>query len=159
MNRFDPHSWCDADQPRQRHLDLALEVDFAARTLAGRVRIHLASPGAGPLDLDGRDLVIESVRTEDGVLIPWSVAESDKVRGDRLRLELPAATSVVEIVYRTSPGALALAGWSRRRPPAASSPSCSASARRSTPAPWCPARTRRASRFTYDARRSPCPRR
>lgn len=110
MNRFDPHSWCDADQPRQRHLDLALTVDFAARTLAGRVRIHLVAPGGGPLDLDGRDLTIEGARTADGIPIPWKLAETDKIRGDRLRFDLPAGTSVVEIDYRTSPGALAL-GW------------------------------------------------
>ena len=54
MPRFDPHSWCDADQPRQRHLDLELSVDFQARTLDGRVRIHLDEPSGGPLDLDGR---------------------------------------------------------------------------------------------------------
>ena len=110
MNRFDPHSWCDGDQPRQRHLDIVLDVDFAGRTLGGRVRIHLTEPGGGPLDLDGRDLEIGSVQTEDGKMIPWSVAETDKIRGDRLRLELPAGTSVFEIAYRTSPGALAL-GW------------------------------------------------
>jgi leukotriene-A4 hydrolase len=110
MNRFDPHSWCDGDQPRQRHLDLVLDVDFAGRTLGGRVRIHLAEPGSGPLDLDGRDLVIDRVQTGDGRAIPWSVAETEKIRGDRLRLELPAGTTAIEIAYRTSPGALAL-GW------------------------------------------------
>ncbi len=110
MPRFDPHSWCDGDQPRQRHLDLDLTVDFDARTLAGRVRIHLADPSEGPLDLDGRDLVIESVKTQDGADIAWSVAETEAVRGDRLRLDLPTGTDVIEIVYQTAPGALAL-GW------------------------------------------------
>ena len=56
MARFDPHSWCDGDQPRQKHLDLELTVDFAGRALNGRVRIDLAEPAAGPMDLDGRDL-------------------------------------------------------------------------------------------------------
>ena len=110
MPRFDPHSWCDGNQPRQRHLDLELAVDFTARTLAGRVRIHLDGPGEGPLDLDGRDLEIASVKTGDGADIPWSVAETEKVRGDRLRLDLPAGTTIIDIAYRTAPGALAL-GW------------------------------------------------
>ena len=110
MSRFDPHSWCDGDQPRQRHLDLDLTVDFDARTLQGRVRIHLAAPAAGPLDLDGRDLQIGSVATGKGKAIPWSIAESEKVRGDRLRLDLPDNTEIIEIAYRTAPGAVAL-GW------------------------------------------------
>jgi len=110
MARFDPHSWCDGDQPRQRHLDLDLAVDFTGRTLQGRVRIHLDGPAAGALDLDGRDLRIESVTTGDGAPIPWEVAESEPVRGDRLHLDLPPGTEVVEIAYRTAPGALAL-GW------------------------------------------------
>ena len=110
MSRFDPHSWCDGDQPAQRHLDLDLTVDFDARRLSGRVRIHLAKPSGGALDLDGRDLEISTVKDQNGGAIPWSVAESEAVRGDRLRLELPAGTETVEIAYRTAPGALAL-GW------------------------------------------------
>ena len=110
MPRFDPHSWCDGDQARQRHLDLDLTVDFANRAMEGRVRIHLVAPASGPLDLDGRGLQIESVITGDGSDIPWSIAESEEVRGDRLRLGLPDGTEIIEIAYRTSPGALAL-GW------------------------------------------------
>jgi leukotriene A-4 hydrolase/aminopeptidase len=110
MPRFDPHSWCDADQPRQRHLDLELTVDFQARTLSGHARIRLEEPGGGALDLDGRDLEITSVKTGDGKPVEYSIAESEKVRGDRIRLELPAGTEVVDIEYTTAPGALAL-GW------------------------------------------------
>jgi leukotriene-A4 hydrolase len=110
MPRFDPHSWCDSDQPRQRHLDLDLNVDFTARMLNGSVRIYLDAPSSGPLDLDGRDLNIESVKTGGGETIPWTVAESEEVRGDRLRLDLPAGTDIVEIKYSTPDGALSL-GW------------------------------------------------
>ena len=110
MSRFDPHSWCDGDQPRQRHLDLDLTVDFDARTLHGRVRIHLVGPAAGPLDLDGRDLQIAAIRNGQGADIPWSVAQSEEVRGDRLHLDLPAGTEIIEIDYQTAPAAVAL-GW------------------------------------------------
>lgn len=110
MPRLDPHSWCDNDQPRQRHLDLELIVDFAARALNGRVRIHLAESAGGPLDLDCRGISIAVVTDQNGADIPWSVAETEDVRGDRLRLDLPVGTEVVEIVYTTAPGALAL-GW------------------------------------------------
>jgi len=110
MPKFDPHSWCDDTQPRQRHLDLDLTVDFAQRTLQGRVRIHLDRPASGPLDLDGQALVIESVRTGNGHEVPWRLAESDAVRRDRIRLDLPEGTEIVDIAYRTGEGAEAL-GW------------------------------------------------
>ncbi|MEZ4388132.1 MAG: M1 family metallopeptidase [Candidatus Krumholzibacteriia bacterium] len=110
MPRFDPHSWCDSDQPRQRHLDLELTVDFAGEALNGQVRIDLAEPGSGPLDLDGRGLAINAVTDQRGQAIPWSVAESEPVRGDRLRLDLPAGTESITITYATAQGALAL-GW------------------------------------------------
>ena len=110
MSRFDPHSWCDDSQPVQRHLDLELAVDFEARVLSGRAIIHLQAPGEGPLDLDGRGLEITSVATGDGRDISWAVAETEEVRGDRLRLDLPAGTEAVTIAYKTGFEALAL-GW------------------------------------------------
>ncbi len=110
MPRFDPHSWCHSDQPRQRHLNLELEVDFAARVLRGTVRIDLVETSSGTLDLDGRDLALSSVTDQAGADIPWSKAETDEVRGDRLQLDLPAGTESVNISYCTAPGALAL-GW------------------------------------------------
>jgi leukotriene-A4 hydrolase len=110
MNRFDPHSWCDGDQPTQRHLDLDLTVDFENRTLHGQVELHLTAPASGALDLDGRGLKITSIHTSTGVEVPWSAVDSDDVRGDCLRLELPDQTTSVVIKYTTGAGALAL-GW------------------------------------------------
>jgi len=110
MNRFDPHSWCDGDQPVQRHLDLDLTVDFAGKALRGRVELHFTSASGGALDLDGRGLIISSARNDAGIDVPWSLAEQDDVRGDRLRFELPDGTTSLLIEYSTGPDALAL-GW------------------------------------------------
>ena len=110
MSRFDPHSWCDDAQPAQRHFDLELEVDFAARLLRGRAVIRLQSASSGPLDLDARGLVIDTITTETGQAISWSLAETEEVRGDRLRLDLPVGTDAVVIDYATGAEALAL-GW------------------------------------------------
>lgn len=110
MSRFDPHSWCDDTQAVVDRLDLDWSVDFAARALSGRVVLHLREPATGALDLDARDLDIRSVRTADGAEIPWEIAETEAVRGDRLRLDLPPDTSAVEIDYTAGRGALAL-GW------------------------------------------------
>jgi len=110
MSRFDPHSWTDDAQPRTRHLDLDLTVDFARRTLSGSVALTLAEPGEGPLDLDARGLRLESAATGDGRNVPWAEAEQDAVIGTRLRLDLPPATEKVILNYATGPGATAL-GW------------------------------------------------
>ncbi len=110
MSRFDPHSWCDDGQPVQRHIDLELEVDFAGKALQGTAVIRFDGPASGPLDLDGRGLVIEKAETLDGRPVPCEVAETEEVRGDRLRLDLPEGTEAVRIAYTTGDGALAL-GW------------------------------------------------
>ncbi len=110
MSRFDPHSWCDDQQVVTTHLDLDWKVDFSARTIAGKVSLRFASPASGPLDLDCRGLVIHEVMTPAGEAVPWSIAETDDIRGDRLRLDLPAGADGVVISYVTGPETLAL-GW------------------------------------------------
>jgi len=108
MARIDPHSYFDTDQPRARHMDLAWHVDFERRRLQGQVVLELESPGSGPLDLDSRGLEIEAVQTGDGKSIPFTLGNDEDILGRRLRLDLPAGTSSIRIVYATSPDALAL---------------------------------------------------
>lgn len=110
MSRFDPHSWCDDTQAVVVHMDLDWSVDFETRTVSGRATLRLREPAGGPLDLDARGLDIRAVRTDGGAPIPWAIAESEAVRGDRLRLDLPDDTAAIEIGYATGTGALAL-GW------------------------------------------------
>jgi leukotriene-A4 hydrolase len=108
MARPDPHSFFDDAQPRSRHLDLELDVDFERHRLDGRVVLELDGAGGGALDLDTRGLEIRSVRTERGVDVPWSLGEEDKVLGRCLRLELPSGTRRLALEYRTSPEAIGL---------------------------------------------------
>ncbi|MBU1674922.1 M1 family metallopeptidase [bacterium] len=110
MSRFDPHSWCDDRQAVTTHMDLDWRVDFAARTIAGRASLRFTAPADGPLDLDARGLAIDEVTTPTGEVVPWAIAETDDIRGDRLRLDLPAGTTGVTISYVTGAGAMAL-GW------------------------------------------------
>jgi len=110
MSRFDPHSWCDDQQAVAVHLDLIWDVDFTARTLAGQVAMRFREPAAGALDLDARGLDIREIKTTDGASVPWSIAETDAVLGDRLHLDLPDGTTGIVIRYATGDGAVAL-GW------------------------------------------------
>src|SRR6266852_2535614 len=108
MARLDPHSYADTAQPQTRSIELSLKVDFASRTLAGEAVLRFRQAGAGPLDLDTRDLRIESVTALDGAKLGYELAALEPILGSRLRIELPAAARGVRIRYSTSPSATAL---------------------------------------------------
>lgn len=105
---LDPHSYANLEQGRVSSCALHLSIDFTTHRVRGRVRLGLAAPVSGPLDLDSRELTIERVETPDGQPVPWSLGDPDPILGQRLRLELPRGTSAVDLHYCTSPRASAL---------------------------------------------------
>ncbi len=107
MPRPDPHSYADADQPRTRHVRLALRVDFARQVLSGTATLVLAAPSRGPMDLDTRDLAISSIEA-GGRPVPFTLAAADPILGSRLTLDLPAGTTEIVVGYETSPESPAL---------------------------------------------------
>lgn len=105
----DIHSYSNPQEVRIRHVDLDLEVDFAARVLKGTAALTIErSPGApdAPLILDTRDLAIESV--EAGAKVPFEVGRRDPILGAPLTVRLPRGATRVLIRYATSPQASAL---------------------------------------------------
>lgn len=110
--RLDPHSYCDSEQVETASIDLDLRVDFDERRLGGRAVLSLrASPArarGGPLDLDTRGLVIESVQDGQGRALAFELGEPDPILGSRLRIELAPGTESVAVDYRTSSEASAL---------------------------------------------------
>ncbi|MBI5498106.1 MAG: M1 family peptidase, partial [Deltaproteobacteria bacterium] len=108
MARPDPHSYADDMHPGTRHIDLVLDVDFAARRLAGTATLHLDDTRGGPLHLDTRALEILSATDGNGAPVPFSLDPPDAVLGARLKLDLPAGMNRVTLRYRTSPDASAL---------------------------------------------------
>jgi len=106
--RLDPHSFADSGQPQTRSIDLELRADFGARVLEGEVALHFRSPGAGPLDLDTRDLSVRAVSALDGTPLRHELSAPEPILGARLRVELPAGSRGVRIRYATSPAATAL---------------------------------------------------
>jgi len=106
--RKDPHSYADDGQPRTRHLDLDLRLDFASRTLRAETVLHLSEPGQGPFDLDTRGLAIESVERPDGTPVRYELAREEPVLGARLRVDLPEGTRAIRIRSAASRDATAL---------------------------------------------------
>jgi hypothetical protein len=63
--------------------------------------------GEGPLDLDTRDLAIESITDGEGRTLAHTLHPAYPVLGARLRIELPAGTRAIRIRYKTVPTASA----------------------------------------------------
>jgi leukotriene-A4 hydrolase len=105
----DIHSYSNPQQVRIRHVDLDLEVDFAAKVLKGTAALTIErAPGAAdaPLILDTRDLAIESV--EAGAKVPFEAGPRDPILGSPLTVRLPPGANRVLIRYATSPHSSAL---------------------------------------------------
>jgi leukotriene-A4 hydrolase len=108
MTRLDPHSYYDTTQPRTRHLELEWFINFSEHHIEGSVTHVLEGPSSGTMDMDTKGLTIRSVYSDSGVQVPFELGEEEPILGQRLRLELPAATKAIMIGYVTSPEAIAL---------------------------------------------------
>jgi leukotriene-A4 hydrolase len=108
MTRRDPHSYNDDSQVETESLAWVAEVDFATKTIAAEATLAFRAPGGGPLDLDTRDLDIQSVTDLDGKALPHVLHTPEPFLGARLAITLPAQTRGVRIRYRTAPHASAL---------------------------------------------------
>jgi leukotriene-A4 hydrolase len=108
MSRRDPHSYADDAHAITRTLELKLQVDFEARTLAGEVTLAFHERAQGALDLDTRDLTILSVEDGAGRSLPFVVHPTEPHLGSRLSIEIGTPTPSVRIRYRTSPEASAM---------------------------------------------------
>ncbi|MBM3122604.1 MAG: M1 family metallopeptidase [Chloroflexi bacterium] len=107
MPSHDPHSHADLTQARIRHLDLHIEVDFAANRLRIVAEYLLDRPATGPLDLDSRDLDIASIEA-GGRRIEFEMGEPEVVLGQRVRLLDLGGADRFTLSVTTSPHASAL---------------------------------------------------
>jgi len=122
-NPYDPaHDYFSFSNTREfstRHLDLDLEVDFAATELRGSVVLHMnrLDPAAHTVVLDSRGLVIGRVQLlsvgDAAEELQYTLGKTDPVLGQPLSIELPRGFSApgefrLRIEYHTGPGASAL---------------------------------------------------
>jgi aminopeptidase N len=106
-DRPDPHSYFRTDQPRLQHVEWAAAVDFDTRML--ECRAVLTFDRSGVVDLDTRDLNIETVTTSSGsTKLEYELAPAEPVIGSRLRVHMVDGDRSVAITYLASPTASAL---------------------------------------------------
>jgi len=111
----DTRSYAEPQHYVTRHLELDLDVDFAASRLRGTVTLDIepvANP-AGALVLDTQDLSIDAVEaaragTSRFEPVKYTLAPADPIYGSALRIELSPDARRVRIAYATSPGATGL---------------------------------------------------
>jgi leukotriene-A4 hydrolase len=108
MARLDPHSYCDDAQAQTESFAFVARVDFATQTIAGDVTLTFRAPASGRLDLDTRELAIDSVEDASGRSLAFVVHPAEPILGSRLAIELATSTPAIRVRYRTSPSASAL---------------------------------------------------
>ncbi|HWE24967.1 MAG TPA: M1 family metallopeptidase [Myxococcales bacterium] len=108
MARLDPHSYVQDGQPVTERVDLSLRVDFSRHVLSGEAVLRFREASAGALDLDTRDLHVESVETTSGAKVPYELFPPEPILGARMRMELPPETRAIRIRYATARNASAL---------------------------------------------------
>ncbi len=108
MARRDPHSYADDTQAETESFHLTGKLDFASRVLRAEVTLRFRDLAGGTLDLDTRDLAIETIRDDAGRILPFTLHPAEPIYGSRLEVELSGGTRAITIRYRTSPEASAL---------------------------------------------------
>lgn len=95
-------------EARVTHVDLDLNVDFAAKTIDGIATLDvLAAKGAKEIVLDTLDLDIKEVSDENRRALPFALGAKDAQLGSPLTIQLNGAKQV-RIRYISKPGARAL---------------------------------------------------
>ncbi|HEU4618244.1 MAG TPA: M1 family metallopeptidase [Gammaproteobacteria bacterium] len=106
--RIDPHSYADDRQPIVHELDWKASIDFERRVIGATAHLEFLHVGAGPLDLDTRDLKIEAVEDSRGAPLAYELGAPEPIYGQRLRVHLPPESDGIRIRYETSTHASAL---------------------------------------------------
>jgi len=151
----DVHSLGNPEIARPAHVALDLSLDFERRVVAGSAALDLIYP-AGPdkarhLDLDTRDLTIESV-TAGGRALVFKLEPAVPNLGQRLRITLPAPPPTkVAIRYRTGPDASALQWLGPRQTTSGRMPFLFTQSQAIHARSWIPIVDSPGVRVTYDA--------
>ncbi|MFL6155261.1 MAG: M1 family metallopeptidase [Marmoricola sp.] len=147
----DPHSCSRPAEIVVRHLDLDLDVDFAARRLSGTASLDLEhrTEGATRLALDTWKLAVERVTDGAGDELPFTLGEHDPVLGSALTIEVGTADRVV-VRYATSPEARAIQ-WLEAEQTASGKPFLFTQSQPILARTWIPCQDSPGVRVTYEA--------
>ncbi len=105
----DWHTYSNTDSVKVRHLKLDIVVDFSEKRIKGQARWTIENPQkAGSIVLDTKGLTIDSVLSDGGNRIDFTLGQDDPILGRALRIPLKGDTKALTIYYQTGSHATAL---------------------------------------------------
>ncbi len=163
----DPHSYAEPDKFRVRHVSLDLTPFFDLHRLKGTaiLTVEQVDPTAEVLNLDSRDLEVESVRLIEATgrekVLAFQVGDRDPILGSRLAIFFPHCCAAgnrmrIRIAYRTSNEANALQ-WLEPAQTDGSQPYVFSQGQAIRTRSWVPLQDTPSVRVTYDAVLHPPP--
>lgn len=147
----DPHSFSRPHEARVNHLDWTAAVDFDLRVIKATAKWRIESTRATEIVFDTKDLVIDSVATDDNPNVSWRLTAKDSVFGQALVVPITPETSEVTIRYSTSQQAEALQWLSPQQTAGKREPFLFTQSQAILARSWVPCQDSPGVRFTYNA--------
>lgn len=152
----DDHSYANLDEINTIHLQLELEVDFAAQTIYGVARHQMKNRGADTAIFDIKGLLIQKItlgekgkeKETDFTIGPM---DKDSLFGQALLVNVEAQTSQVNIYYQTTEASAALDWLDTTLTSSQTKPFLYTQGQAILTRTWIPIQDSPANRFTYSA--------
>ena len=150
---MDPHSHAEPHRVRVTHVDLDLELDFAARSIHGAVRLDLRRDDpTTPLVLDVQGLAIERVLGTDGGPRQFQSGPEADGLGGALTIALAPADVSIRVEYATTDKADAVLWLEPAQTAGGKSPFLFTQGQAVLTRTWIPLQDSPGVRVTYSAR-------
>ena len=104
----DDYTFARPEIARVTHVDLDLDLDFRAQTVAGTATLDIAAaPGAEEIVLDSKGLQISEITASDGHRLAYTIGETVEGKGEPITVQIGDARQIA-IDYISAPEADAL---------------------------------------------------
>lgn len=151
----DPNSYANYNEVRVRDVRLDVSVSFDEKRLSGFAELGLDWKSGKQLVLDTRDLEISAIYAIDEKSqfhkVPFTLAPTHKLYGQKLSIQLPGQSPRVRIVYRTKPTASGLQWLAPEQTLGKDQPFLFSQSQAIHARSWVPLQDTPAVRFTYRA--------
>ncbi|NVK27286.1 MAG: M1 family metallopeptidase [Flavobacteriia bacterium] len=148
----DIHSFSKPNEAAVKHLDIKLDVDFETKVISGVADWTIeTAEGAEEIIFDTDMLEIESVSTNDGGKVEFTLGSEDEIMGVPLIVPITSNTEHVVITYKTSPDAKALQWLDPEQTSSKTAPFLLTQSQAILARTWIPCQDGPGIRFTYNA--------
>jgi leukotriene-A4 hydrolase len=150
----DEHSYAEPEKAVVRHLNLDIDVDFAAETISGKASWDIDNVGKGnEIVFDENTLEILKVTLgDDEKETTFSLGDNVEYHGKPLRIAIAPDTKKVNIYYKTTKDAIALQWLKPEQTADKKYPFMFSQGESIWTRTWVPCQDSPAIKFTYDAK-------